>query len=62
MTSAVAMQQTGYQGTAFHLMASSVEISLRNYDSAQGAPPLGRYHNSFVLFPAASTSHTLAIT
>ena len=31
------------------------EISLSNYDSALGASPLGRYHNPFMIFPAART-------
>ena len=31
------------------------EISLRNYDSALEASPLGRYHNSFMIFFVAHT-------
>ena len=31
------------------------EVSLRNYDSALGASPLGSYHNSFVMFPIVRT-------
>ena len=31
------------------------EISRRNYDSAQGALPLGRYHNSWGIFLIART-------